>query len=107
MYEFHVSTSYPFPVAGKYVSPQWNIVITLVMFMNGLYHSLWAYAGESELQNLVVACVLPNSECSLGYSLSRYAHRQYPVTILCILFKPITFIFISRFSYRFLRKSET
>ncbi len=36
-----------------------NIVLTLIIFfIFKLYDSLWAYAGERELQNLVMACVI-------------------------------------------------
>lgn len=36
-----------------------NIVLTLfVCYIFRLYHSLWAFAGETELQNLVVSCAV-------------------------------------------------
>ena len=36
-----------------------NILLTLLIFyFFRLYHSLWAFAGENEMQNLVIACFL-------------------------------------------------
>lgn len=36
-----------------------NIIVTLAIFyFFRLYNSLWAFAGETELQNIVVSCVL-------------------------------------------------
>ena len=36
-----------------------NILATLVVFyVFRLYSSLWAFAGETELQNIIVSCVL-------------------------------------------------
>ncbi len=33
-----------------------NILITLlVLYLFRMYHSLWAYAGETELQNIVIS----------------------------------------------------
>ena len=44
-----------------------NIIVTLAIFyFFRLYNSLWAFAGETELQNIVVSCVLStivNSIC--------------------------------------------
>ena len=35
-----------------------NIIVTLAIFyFFRLYNSLWAFAGETELQNIVVSCV--------------------------------------------------
>ena len=36
-----------------------SIVITLiVLYIFRMYNSLWAYAGETELQNLICACII-------------------------------------------------
>ena len=36
-----------------------NIIVTLIVFyVFKLYDSLWAYAGERELQNLVMGCAV-------------------------------------------------
>ena len=79
-----------------------NILITLLVFyIFRLYHSLWAFAGVNELQNVVVG-----SFCS-----------AMVMTIIMVIFKmPIPksyyflyafllvgFTFASRFSYRFFR----
>ena len=44
-----------------------NIVLTLfVFYVFRLYHSLWAFAGETELQNLVVSCAVSTVFNSIG-----------------------------------------
>ncbi|MDE7260411.1 MAG: polysaccharide biosynthesis protein, partial [Lachnospiraceae bacterium] len=82
-----------------------NIVVTLVIFyVFRLYSSLWAFAGESELQNIVVSCVLStivNSVCLQFFKTTSSAvPRSYYFLYLFLL---ITCIFSSRFSYRFFR----
>ncbi|MBD5448845.1 MAG: polysaccharide biosynthesis protein [Lachnospiraceae bacterium] len=82
-----------------------NIVVTLAIFyIFRLYSSLWAFAGESELQNIVVSCVLStivNSVCLQFFKTTSSAvPRSYYFLYLFLL---ITCIFSSRFSYRFFR----
>ena len=82
-----------------------NIVVTLAIFyIFRLYSSLWAFAGESELQNIVVSCVLStivNSVCLQFFKpTSSAVPRSYYFLYLFLL---ITCIFSSRFSYRFFR----
>ncbi|MBD5475691.1 MAG: polysaccharide biosynthesis protein [Lachnospiraceae bacterium] len=82
-----------------------NIVVTLAIFyVFRLYSSLWAFAGESELQNIVVSCVLStivNSICLQFFKTTSSAvPRSYYFLYLFLL---ITCIFSSRFSYRFFR----
>ena len=82
-----------------------NIVVTLAIFyVFRLYSSLWAFAGESELQNIVVSCVLStivNSVCLQFFKTTSSAvPRSYYFLYLFLL---ITCIFSSRFSYRFFR----
>lgn len=82
-----------------------NVLITLAIFyMMRLYSSLWAFAGETELQNIVVACVLSMFANGIGLQFTRVAARAVPrsyypaymaVLVVCI--------FASRFSYRFFR----
>lgn len=86
-----------------------SIALTiLILYLFKLYDSLWAYAGENELQNLVVACVLSGIVNAIGLQFTNYKHTQ-PVPqsyYFLYTFLLITFIFISRFSYRFLRSQK-
>ena len=82
-----------------------NILMTLVIFyFFHLYSSLWAFAGETELQNIIMSCVLSTFVNSIGMHFfkvsSQAVPKSYPFLYLFLL---ITCIFASRFSYRFFR----
>ncbi len=82
-----------------------NIPVTLVIFyIMHLYSSLWAFAGETELQNIVVACVLSTLVNGIGLQffkiMTQAVPRSYYVAYLASL---VVCIFASRFSYRFFR----
>lgn len=82
-----------------------NILITLVIFyLMRLYSSLWAFAGETELQNIVVACVLSMAVGAVGLQFfrvtTRAVPRSYYPAYMAVL---VVCIFVSRFSYRFFR----
>lgn len=82
-----------------------NILLTLVIFyIFRLYSSLWAFAGETELQNIVVSCVTATVVNGIGLQFFKTAGqavpRSYHFLYLCLL---ISCIFASRFSYRFFR----
>lgn len=82
-----------------------NVLITLAIFyMMRLYSSLWAFAGETELQNIVVACVLSMVVDGIGLQFFKIAEqavpRSYYPAYLAML---VVCIFASRFSYRFFR----
>lgn len=82
-----------------------NIVVTLIIFyIMHLYSSLWAFAGETELQNIVVACVLSMLAGAVGLQFfkvtSRAVPRSYYPAYMAVL---VVCIFASRFSYRFFR----
>lgn len=82
------------------------IVITIItLYIFRMYNSLWAYAGETELQNLVVACVISSVLQAVGLQFFRVEGRQAVPSSYYFLytFLLISFIFVSRFSYRFLR----
>ncbi|MBO4457984.1 MAG: polysaccharide biosynthesis protein [Butyrivibrio sp.] len=84
-----------------------NIIITLVVFsVLKLYDSLWAYAGERELQNLVMACTISSIIDGIGLQFFKApgAEKAVPDSYYLIyLFLLVAFIFGSRFSYRFFR----
>lgn len=82
-----------------------SILLTLGFFYYfRLYHSLWAFAGENELQNLVVACFLSTACSGVVLHLSRSDVRGVPNSFHFIYaFILIMLIFGSRFSYRYFR----
>ena len=82
-----------------------NILITLAIFyFFRLYSSLWAFAGETELQNIVVSCVLSTLVNSIGLQFFKLSSQAVPKTYYFLyMFLLITCIFVSRFSYRFFR----
>ncbi len=82
-----------------------NILITLAIFyVMRLYNSLWAFAGETELQNIVVGCVLSMLADAVGLQFfkvtTRAVPRSYYPAYMAVL---VVCIFASRFSYRFFR----
>lgn len=83
-----------------------GIVLTLViLYLFKMYSSLWAFAGETELQNLVVSSVISTVITGIGLQFFR-AEGQIAVPMsyyFLYMFVLITFLFVSRFSYRFLR----
>lgn len=85
-----------------------NVVITLAVFyVFRLYHSLWAFAGENELQNVVVASFLASAVNGIGLFAVRVQPKAVPSSYYFMYtFLLITFTFISRFSYRFLRNKK-
>ena len=82
-----------------------NILLALVIFyFMRLYNSLWAFAGETELQNIVKGCVLSTLVDAAGLQLfkvtTRAVPRSYYPAYMAVL---VVCIFTSRFSYRFFR----
>lgn len=83
-----------------------NILITLVvLYLFRMYHSLWAFAGETELQNLVISSVISAVCYSVGIQFVKAPGQQAVPSSYYFLyvFLLISFIFVSRFSYRFFR----
>ena len=82
-----------------------NIIITIIVFyVFRLYDSLWAYAGEREMQNLVMACVISGVINAIGLQFFKSDIQPVPQSYYFLYtFLLITAIFVSRFSYRFLR----
>ena len=104
-YDFHLDE-----IPGHFMQPiehflPVNILVTLIVFYSmRLYSSLWAFAGETELQNIVVACVLSMLAGAVGLQFfkvtSRAVPRSYYPAYMAVL---VVCIFASRFSYRFFR----
>ena len=79
-----------------------NVVITLIVFyIFKLYHSLWAFAGTTEAQNIVAACCLCAVLNFLGMKLLDYPiPRSYYFMYVLVLTAATTIV---RFSYRIIR----
>lgn len=107
-YEFHLDT-----VPEHFIEPitrflPVNILFTLCIFyLFRMYHSLWAFAGETELQNLVMSCVSSAVINSVGLQFFKTAGQPVPKSYYFLyMFVLISMIFASRFSYRFLRSQK-
>ena len=85
-----------------------NIIITIAIFyLFRLYNSLWAFAGENELQNLIISCFLSAAINGIGLFVVRVEKKAVPDSYYFMYaFILITFIFVSRFSYRFFRSRK-
>jgi len=85
-----------------------NIIITLIIFyLLKLYNSLWAFAGENELQNVIIACFLSAAANGIGLNLVKVEAKAVPDSYYFMYaFLLVTFIFASRFSYRFFRSRK-
>ncbi len=85
-----------------------NIAITIAIFyLFKLYDSLWAYAGEREMQNLVMACTLSGVLNAIGLQFFKSDTQPVPQSYYFLYtFLLITGIFVSRFSYRFFRSKK-
>ncbi len=100
-------------IPGYYLEPittflPINIIVTIVLFyLFKLYDSLWAYAGEREMQNLVMACVISGVINAIGLQFFKSYEQAVPQSYYFLYtFLLITAIFISRFSYRFFRSKK-
>lgn len=107
-YDFQIST-----VPREFVEPILNfmlidIVLALgIFYLFRLYHSLWAFAGETELQNLVMACLTASVVDGVGINFFRMGTKAVPDSYYFLyFFFLLTFLFASRFSYRFFRSRK-
>lgn len=85
-----------------------DIVLALgIFYLFRLYHSLWAFAGETELQNLVMACLTASVADGVGINFFRVGPKAVPDSYYFLyFFFLLTFLFASRFSYRFFRSRK-
>ena len=76
-----------------------NILLTLVIFyFFHLYSSLWAFAGETELQNIVVACVTSTVMNGIVLQFFKVTEQAVPRTYYFLyMFLLISCVFASRF----------
>ena len=82
-----------------------NVLLTLLIFyFFHLYSSLWAFAGETELQNIVVSCVIATVTNGIGMQFFKVSGQAVPRSYYFLyMFLLISCMFASRFSYRFFR----
>ena len=85
-----------------------NILLTIgIFFLFKLYSSLWAFAGETELQNLVFACIVSGGVDGIGLHIMREGVQGVPKSYYFMYaFTLIALVFASRFSYRFFRNQK-
>lgn len=104
-YDFHYSA-----IDIKFIENAWrylpyNIIATLIIFyIFRLYHSLWAYAGITEMQNVIIACMLSSGVQLLGLQLNNFYMPRSYYFIYTGIFLVLTLI--SRFIYRFARMAK-
>ena len=104
-YDFHYSE-----IEVRFIDNAWkylpyNVVVTLIVFyFFRLYHSLWAYAGITEMQNVIIACMLGSGAQLLGLQcLDWYMPRSYYFMYAGTF---VMLILASRFIYRFIRMTK-
>lgn len=97
-------------ITDMYLESAWNfmiinVIITLVVFyIFKLYHSLWAFAGTTEAQNIVAACCLCAVLNFLGMKIMNYPiPRSYYFMYVLVLTAATTAV---RFSYRITRSAK-
>ena len=77
------------------------LITVLVFYAFRLYHSLWAFAGVNEMQNVVTACTVSAAVQGIGLYIMGYpVPRSYYFMYALI---NIAFTLVSRFFYRFAR----
>ncbi|MBR0093146.1 MAG: polysaccharide biosynthesis protein, partial [Lachnospiraceae bacterium] len=84
------------------------IAVTLLIFyFFRLYHSLWAFAGEKELQNIVFGCLTAGVADGIILQFFRMDLVAVPKSFYILYtFLLLAFVFITRFFLRFLRSSH-
>lgn len=107
-YEFHIAeVPEYFYVPVMRAMPLLVAATIAIFWFLKLYNSLWAFAGETELQNLVIACVLSGVAGVIILPFFKIEQQAVPQSFhFMYVFILITLTFISRFSYRFLRSMK-
>lgn len=82
-----------------------NILCTiLVFYCFRLYHSLWAFAGVTEMQNVISTCIITSAMQMVGMMLLHLKIPRSFYFLYAIIL--IGLILISRFMYRFIRMNR-
>lgn len=98
---------YYYDIEVQYLDELWrympvNIILTVVVFyFFRMYHSLWAYAGVTEMQNVVSACIISAILQMAGILLTggHMPRSYYPLYGMFLLM----LVLFSRFMYRLMR----
>lgn len=94
----------------KYLEMIWkyfpiNAVTTIAVFyFVRLYHSLWAFAGITEMQNVVAGCIITSIAQFVGMQLMRMTLPRSYYILYAMIFGIL--ILLSRFMYRFIRMAR-
>ena len=94
-------------IEPRYVEMVWryfpiNIAVTVTVFyFFKLYHSLWAFAGVTEMQNVVTACITTSFLQIAGMQLMGMSPPRSFYFLYGMVF--VLLIMLSRFIYRFMR----
>lgn len=104
-YDFNYETIDTYFIDNAWSYLPYNVIVTLIIFyIFKLYHSLWAYAGVTEMQNVISACMLSSAAQLLGLQCFKmYMPRSY-YFIYAGCF--VMLILASRFIYRFIRMTK-
>lgn len=104
-YEFQLDTIPEYFMNAVWLHLPISILITLAIFyVFRLYHSLWAYAGVNEMQNILVASF--SSAALQGVTLLLF-DRSVPKSYYFFnAFLLVGFTVTSRFAYRFAREAR-
>ena len=104
-YEFQLDTIPEYFMNAVWLHLPVSILITLAIFyIFRLYHSLWAYAGVNEMQNILVASF--SSAALQGVTLLLF-DRSVPKSYYFFnAFLLVGFTVTSRFAYRFAREAR-
>ncbi|MBR6638319.1 MAG: polysaccharide biosynthesis protein, partial [Lachnospiraceae bacterium] len=94
-------------IDARYIEMIWkyfpvNVVTTIVVFyFVRLYHSLWAFAGITEMQNVAAGCIITSVAQFTGMMLMGMNPPRSYYFLYAMVFGIL--ILLSRFTYRFLR----
>lgn len=104
-YEFHLEEIPDYFMKSVTDHLPAGVLITLAVFyIFRLYHSLWAYAGINELQNIVMASFI---SAGIQGIIMLTASRRVPNSYYFFnAFLLLGFTFVSRFAYRFAREAR-
>lgn len=97
-------------IEERYLNTMWKyipftvLLTVLIFYVFRMYHSLWAYAGLSEMQNIVMACVLA-SIVQMVMILATGGHMPRSYYFLYMVYLLLA-ILCSRFLYRLLRQKR-
>lgn len=82
-----------------------NAVTTIAVFyFVRLYHSLWAFAGITEMQNVAAGCIITSIAQFVGMQLMRMTPPRSYYILYAMIFGIL--ILLSRFMYRFIRMAR-